>query len=93
MKTVSPMELTITTATVQLIMIPEFAGRILGAERFFSARETQIRRTKVRTDPYHRREWIALSGTIRSEAVAITPEGSSIEEVWEALLRAGCQPS
>jgi hypothetical protein len=92
-KTLGAMQLTIGVATLQVTTRPGIAGRVLGSEWFFSARDTQIRRSKLRTDPL-RREWIIFSGAVGgpTKAIAVKPLGSSLEEVWEALLRAGCQP-
>jgi hypothetical protein len=94
-KTLGAMELTIGTATLQVTTLPERVGMMLGSEWFFSARETQIRRGKLRGDLL-RREWIILSGISGGRSaveVAVRPVASSIsiEEVWQALLRAGCQ--
>jgi hypothetical protein len=93
-KTLGAMELSIGVATVRITTLPGIAGRVLGSEWFYSAPETQIRMTKLSTDPF-RRDWITITGTIadRTEAIAVKPLRSSYEEVWAALLRAGCRPS
>jgi hypothetical protein len=90
-KTLGAMQLTIGTATVWLTTRPEGAGRALGSEWFFNARETQIERSRLPNDPLHR-EWIILTGDSggRSAKVAVKPAAPA-DEVWNALLHAGCQ--
>jgi hypothetical protein len=77
---------------VRLTTRPEIAGRLTGSEWFFNGKDTTIKRSTLRSDPF-RRQWIIISGTSagRRAQVAVVPTEYP-EDVWEALLRVGCQP-
>jgi hypothetical protein len=91
-KTLGAMQLTIGIEWVQLTTRPEIAGRLLGSEWFFSGPGTNIKKSKLPSDPL-RRNWIILNGISggRKAEVAVMPVEHP-DEAWEALLRVGCQP-
>jgi hypothetical protein len=92
-KTLGAMELIIGTSTVRLTTRPEIAGRLLGSEWFFTGKDTTIKWSLLRSDPF-RRKWIIISGTSAGQKaqVAVVPMEYP-DQVWEGLLRVGCQPS
>jgi hypothetical protein len=91
-KTLGAMELIIGTSTVRLTTRPEIAGRVLGSEWFFTGKDTTIKWSMLRSDPF-RRTWIIISGTSAGQKaqVAVVPMEYP-DHVWEGLLRVGCLP-
>ena len=91
-KTLGGMELIIGTSTVRLTTRPDIAGRLTGSEWFFACKDTTIKRSMLRSDPF-RRKWIIISGTSAGQKaqVAVVPTEYA-DQVWEGLLRVGCQP-